>query len=59
MVKYNVFIKCIIIIEWEEQHAIKVTLGYKYTKPNMPIMTTSLIRVHQAHASQLNVRDMV
>ena len=49
----------IIIIEWEEEHTIKVTMGYKYTKPNMPIMTTSLIKVHQAHASQLNVRYII
>ena len=32
-----------IIIVWEEQHAIKVMLGCKYTKPNMPIMTIVIV----------------
>lgn len=42
-----------------EQRAIKVTLGYKQTKPNAPIMTPSPIKVYQAHATQPNVRNMV
>uniref|UniRef100_A0A0L8I2H4 Uncharacterized protein n=1 Tax=Octopus bimaculoides TaxID=37653 RepID=A0A0L8I2H4_OCTBM len=40
-------------------HAIKITLGYKNTKPNILIMTNHLIRVHLVHASQPCVYDMM
>lgn len=43
----------------KEQHTNKVTLGYKYTKPNKPIMTPILFRVYQVHVSQPNVRDIL
>lgn len=34
-----------------------MTLGYKYSKPNVPIMITNLIRAYQVHASQPNVSN--
>lgn len=37
----------------------KETLAYKYSKLNIPIMLSTLIGKCQAHASQLNVSDMV
>lgn len=33
--------------------------GYKYTKPNVAIMTPILIRVYKANTSQPNVPNMM
>lgn len=33
-------------------YANKLTVDYKYTEPNAPIMTACLLRVYQAYASQ-------
>lgn len=37
----------------------KMTLDYKSTKPNVPIMTGGLIKATHVHAPQPNVYDMV
>lgn len=36
----------------------KVTLGYKYTTPNISAMTPSQIRIYQAFTSERNVQDI-
>uniref|UniRef100_A0A0L8IH94 cGMP-dependent protein kinase n=1 Tax=Octopus bimaculoides TaxID=37653 RepID=A0A0L8IH94_OCTBM len=51
--------RLLLLLSERAVHAVKVTQGCKYTKPYISIMTTRLIRVHQAHASQPYVRDMV
>lgn len=42
-----------------EQYANRMRLKHKYMKPNIPIMTPRLIRVYQAHTSQLNLCNVV
>lgn len=42
-----------------EYHSNKVALSYNFKKPNVPIMTSSLITVYQTYASQPNVRNIV
>lgn len=37
----------------------RTTLENKYTKPNVPNKTPSLIRIYQEQASEANVHDMV
>lgn len=33
--------------------------GYKYIKTNIPVMASSLIKVHYVHASQPNLSDIM
>uniref|UniRef100_A0A0L8FFV7 Uncharacterized protein n=1 Tax=Octopus bimaculoides TaxID=37653 RepID=A0A0L8FFV7_OCTBM len=49
----------LLLLSERRAHAIKVTLGYKYTKPNIRIITTHLSSVHQAHASQPYMHGLV
>lgn len=49
----------IIIIIIEIAHANKVTVRWKYTKTNTPIMAISLVKEHQVYASQPDVLDTV
>lgn len=49
----------IVVAVLSERAAHKVTLIYKYTKPNTLNATTSQLRVYQVHAVQSNMSDIL